>query len=121
MTVSYTGAPVAIPDNNTTGVNLTVAVSGLGSITDLDFRFDGTVSSPDPLSTTVGVNHSWVGDMIFRLTSPGGTTVTFYDRPGVPASTFGCSSNNLFNLTLDDEAGICLGRSMSRRTLMPAH
>ena len=108
MIVSYSGAPVAIPDANTTGVNLTVAVSGLSSITDLDFRFDGTVSSPDPLSTTVGVNHSWVGDMIFRLTSPGGTTVTFYDRPGVPASTFGCSSNNLFNLTLDDEAGSAL-------------
>ena len=107
-TVSYTGAPVAIPDNNTTGVNLVVAVSGLSSITDLDLRFDGTVSSPDPLSTTVGVNHSWVGDMIFRLTSPGGTTVTLYDRPGVPASTFGCSSNNLFALTLDDEAGSAL-------------
>ena len=56
----------------------------------------------------MGVNHSWVGDMIFRLTSPGGTTVTFYDRPGVPASTFGCSSNNLFALTMDDEAGSAL-------------
>ena len=108
VTVSYTGAPVAIPDNNTTGVNLVVAVAGVGTISDLDFRFDGTVSSPDPLSTTVGVNHSWVGDMIFRLTSPGGTTVTFYDRPGVPASTFGCSSNNLFALTIDDEAGSAL-------------
>ena len=49
-----------------------------------------------------------MGDMIFRLTSPGGTTVTLYDRPGVPASTFGCSSNNLFALTLDDEAGSAL-------------
>ena len=111
---------MAIPDANTTGVNLTVAVSGLGPITDLDFRFDGTVSSPDPLSTTVGVNHSWVGDMIFRLTSPGGTTVTFYDRPGVPASTFGCSSNNLFNLTLDDEAGSALeGQCPGRKVRAP--
>ena len=108
VVVSYTGAPVAIPDNNTTGVSLVVAVAGVATISDLDFRFDGTVSSPDPLSTTVGVNHSWVGDMIFRLTSPGGTTVTFYDRPGVPASTFGCSSNNLFALTIDDEAGSAL-------------
>ena len=107
-TVSYTGAPVAIPDNNTTGVNLVVAVAGVGSITDLDFRFDGTVWSPDPLSTTVGVNHSWVGDMIFRLTSPGGNHGDLYDRPGVPASTFGCSSNNLFALTIDDEAGSAL-------------
>ena len=34
--------------------------------------------------------------------------MTFYDRPGVPASTFGCSSNNLFALTMDDEAGSAL-------------
>ena len=32
-----------------------------------------------------------------------GTTVTFYDRPGVPASTFGCSGNDI-DATLDDEA-----------------
>ena len=43
VTVSYTGAPVAIPDNNTTGVNLVVAVAGVGTITDLDvpLRWNG--------------------------------------------------------------------------------
>ena len=104
-TVSYTGAPVDIPDADTTGVDLTVTVAGLSAITDLEFRFEGTASSADPASTTVGVNHSWVGDLIFKLKSPLGTTVIFYDQPGVPASTFGCSSNNLYQLTLDDSAG----------------
>ena len=96
-----------VPDTDTTGVNLTVVVSGLPTaIADLDFRFDGTASSADPTSTTVGVNHSWVGDLAFKLTSPMGTTVTFYDRPGVPASTFGCSANNLYQLTLDGSASL---------------
>ncbi len=103
--VSYTGPAVAVPDSDTTGVNMTVVVSGLSTITDLNFRFDGTASSSDFNSTTVGVNHSWIGDLAFKLTSPLGTTVTFYDRPGVPTSTFGCSSNNLYQLTLDDAAG----------------
>jgi hypothetical protein len=44
--------------------------------------------------------------MRFALTSPGGTTVVFYDQPGVPATTFGCATNNLFNLTLDDDGGL---------------
>ena len=47
-----------------------------------------------------------VGDVIVKLTSPGGTTVAIFDRPGVPASTFGCSNNNLFQLTLNDDGGL---------------
>ena len=81
-------------------------VSAPGPITHLAFRFDGTASSADPASTTVGVNHSWIGDLIFKLKSPLGTTVTFFDRPGVPTTTVGCNSNNLFNLTLDDWAAL---------------
>ncbi|HVF48264.1 MAG TPA: hypothetical protein VNA17_11920, partial [Pyrinomonadaceae bacterium] len=103
MTISYSGAPVAIPDNSAAGTNLIIPVSGVGVITDLDFRFGGTASSADPAANTVGVSHSWIGDLVFRLTSPAGTTVTFYDRPGVPASGSGCSGNNLFNLTLNDD------------------
>jgi len=53
----------------------------------------------------VGVTHSWVGDLIFKLTSPAGTAVTFFDRPDVPASAFGCSNNNLAQVILDDDGG----------------
>jgi hypothetical protein len=104
-TITYAGAPVAIPDGNAAGVTIPLVVSGItGNIGDVDFRFDGTASSADATSTTVGVNHSWIGDLQFTLIHPNGTTmVTFYDRPGVPASTFGCSSNNIYQLTLDDD------------------
>ena len=97
---------VEIPDNSTTGVSRTITVSGLPVITDLNFRFDGNVSSADPNSTQVGVNHSRIGDLVFKLTSPAGTTVTFFDRPGYAGTGSGCDSNNLFQLTLDDQAAL---------------
>ncbi|MBK8464407.1 MAG: proprotein convertase P-domain-containing protein [Chloracidobacterium sp.] len=103
-TASYTGPAVAITDNVPAGINFTIPVSGVGTVSDLNFRFDGTQSA-DPASTTPGLNHSWVGDIVVRITSPGGTTVAAYDRPGVPATTFGCASNNLAQLTLDDDGG----------------
>lgn len=39
-----------------------------------------------------GLNHTWVGDLIFTL-SHGATTFTFMDRPGVPAGAVGNSDN----------------------------
>jgi subtilisin-like proprotein convertase family protein len=94
---------VAIPDNLPAGVNIPVVVSQACTVTDLNFRIDGTAGIADPLSAAVGVNHSWVGDLTFKLTSPSGTAVTMIDRPGVPASTSGCNSNNLSAITLDDD------------------
>ena len=61
-----------------------------GAITDINVGLD--------------IAHTWVGDMSITITSPDDTTVTIYDRPGVPASTFGCSGNDVF-AALDDEAG----------------
>src|SRR6185295_15577533 len=55
--------------------------------------------------TTPGVNHSWVGDLVVTVTSPVGTTVTVFDRPGSDGSGFGCDSNNLAQLVLDDDGG----------------
>lgn len=105
--VSYSDAPVAIPDADPIGVDVTVMVSGVGPITHLAFRFDGTASSADPTSTTVGVNHSFIGDLTFKLRSPLGTTVTIFNRP--TGGLGGCSSNNLYQLTLDDWTGFAVG------------
>ncbi len=105
-TVSYTGPAVAITDNTPAGINIVVPVAGVGTISDLNFSFDGTAASADPLSTTVGLNHSWVGDIIVKLTSPGGTIVTIVDRPGVPTTTTGCNNNNFFGTTLNDDGGL---------------
>lgn len=101
---SYTGPPVTIVDNVPAGVNITVPVTCTGNITDVDFRFDG-VQSPTVGATTVGVTHSWVGDLAFRLTSPNGTAVTFFDRPGFTGTGFGCSNNNISQLLLNDDGG----------------
>ena len=104
--MSYTGPAVAITDNNPTGINIVVPVAGVGNISDLNFSFDGTVADPTPGSTTVGLDHSWIGDVLVKLTSPGGTTVAIFDRPGVPTSSVGCNNNNLFQLGLNDEGGL---------------
>lgn len=82
---------LAIPDNNATGVTSTMNVGSNGNLTDLNVY--------------INVTHTWVGDVKFTLTNQStGTVVTFFDRPGVPASTFGCSGDNI-DATLDDEAG----------------
>lgn len=82
---------VAIPDNNPTGITSTLPGSA-GNINDLN--------------VTLQINHTWVGDLIVTLRhdpvgGPAGTPVVLIDRPGVPASTNGCSANDV-NVVLDD-------------------
>jgi subtilisin-like proprotein convertase family protein len=102
FTISYTGPAVAIPDGNpTTGATVSVPVSGLpGSISDLNVRFDGSSCSATQGATTVGLDHSWVGDLTVFLTSPSGTMVTLMNRPGGVNN----SGNNFCQTTLDDQA-----------------
>lgn len=107
VTVSYTGPVVTIPDNIPAGVNISVPVSGVGTVADMNFRFDvdgtcdGTVNDVD-----CAISHSWVGDLIIKVTPPDGSpTVTIFDRPGVPTSVAGCSNNNLGAILLNDEGG----------------
>ena len=108
QTISYTGPAVAIPDDNATGVNIPIAVSGFtGAVKDLDFRFDGSSCTTTPQATTVGLDHTFVGDLVVSLTSPQGKKVLLIDRPG-----FGDNSgNNFCNTHLDDEA---TGRSVQQ-------
>ena len=96
-TYSYAGAAVAIPDYNSTGVNVTLTVSGFtGTAEDVNFRLDGTSCTTTAGATTVGVDHTWTGDLVFKLTSPQGTTVTLINMVGG-------SANNFCNTLLDDE------------------
>lgn len=83
---------VAIPDNNTTGVDNTL--NGFaGALLDMDVY--------------VKINHTWVGDLVVTLRHDPvgggtGTPVALIDRPGSPASTNGCSADNV-DVTLSDE------------------
>ncbi len=87
------GLPIAIPDGNATGVESALSIGEDVTITDLDVR--------------VEITHTYVGDLILKLRSPLGTEITLLDRPGVPASTFGCSNDNM-NVTFDDASGFAL-------------
>ncbi len=89
-TVEICSSPaLAIPDNLPAGVVDSINW-GVGlTIVDLDVYINAT--------------HTWVGDLRFTLQHvPSGTTAVLIDRPGVPASTFGCSGND-YDVTVDDE------------------
>jgi len=88
-TYTSTNVPVNLP-NGTSTISSNLTISGAGTIGDLN--------------VSVNMAHAWVGDLRFVLRNQAtGTAVTFIDRPGVPASTYGCSGDNI-NATLSDEA-----------------
>ncbi|RSM39358.1 neuroendocrine convertase 1 [Amycolatopsis balhimycina DSM 5908] len=79
---AYTGAPVAIPDNSPVGASVTIPVSGVGRASKVSFSVDGTTCSTDPASTTVGLDHTYVGDLVGTLTAPSGAKATVFQRNG---------------------------------------
>ncbi|MCC6462688.1 MAG: proprotein convertase P-domain-containing protein [Saprospiraceae bacterium] len=89
FSVASTNVPLAIPNN---------AVIKLSSV--LNIPSNRYVAD---VNLSVQVNHTWVGDLIGRLRSPAGQSALLFDQPGYPATSSGCSGNNLA-LTLDDEA-----------------
>lgn len=101
VTKTRTGTAVPIPDNSTTGVNVSLAVSGFtGRISDLNFKFGGTTCTTAAGATTVGLDHTWVGDLVVTLKSPQGTVVTLMNQPGGVNN----SGHNFCNTVLDDES-----------------
>ena len=90
VTYNSTNVPVNMP-NGTASISSNLSVGGSGTI--------------DDVNVSVNMPHAWPGDLSFTLTHQDtGTAVQIIDRPGVPASTWGCSTDDI-NATLDDEAG----------------
>ena len=94
---AYAGAPVAIPDDLDAGVNVPLAVTGVGNLSVATFSIDGTACSNVPGSTTVGLDHTFVGDLVGTLVAPDGTTVTLFDNEGG-------GGNNFCQTVFDDSA-----------------
>ena len=94
QTFSYTTPVVAIPDNPAPGVSAFITLPNIGTIADLDFRFDGTACSAAIGSTTVGLDHTFVGDLLIELTSPAATNVVLVNRAGGSGNNF---CNTVFN------------------------
>lgn len=104
LTTSYTGPVVAIPDGNNRGVDIPISVSNVaGLVDDLNFRIDGTDCVTDAGAMTVGVDHTYVGDLIFTLTSPEGQSVVLIDKIGNPRGFN--DGHNFCQTTLDDLPG----------------
>lgn len=81
-----------IPDGNSAGAFNEQTPATPGTIIDLN--------------VSVRATHTWVGDLDFTLQNTGtGASAMIIDRPGVPASTFGCSQNHI-NAVLDDQASL---------------
>ena len=99
---SYTGPAVPIPDNTAAGVNVNLPVAGfVGPVAKVTFSFDKNPAgacSAAAADANVGLDHTWVGDLIVTLKSPLGTTITLMSRPGGT----GNSGNNFCNTVLDD-------------------
>jgi subtilisin-like proprotein convertase family protein len=87
--VTYCTSPgVSIPDNNPSGVDSVIVISESGTISDLDLSLE--------------IDHSWIGDLEVTLSHTPTGPVTLIDRPGVPASTWGCNETEIIAI-LDDE------------------
>jgi subtilisin-like proprotein convertase family protein len=94
---SYTGPAVPIPDASTAGVGVPVTVSGVGTLSGATFSIDGSACSTATGATTVGLDHTFVGDLVGTLTAPDGTTVSLFDRRG-------SGGNNFCQTVFDDAA-----------------
>ncbi|WP_246258200.1 S8 family serine peptidase [Amycolatopsis anabasis] len=96
-TFAYTGAPVAIPDNSPIGASVSIPVTGVGRASKVVFSVDGTACTTEQGATTVGIDHSYVGDLVGTLTSPTGAKAVLFQRNG-------SSGNNLCQVVFDDGA-----------------
>ena len=82
VSTAYAGAPVAIPDNNTTGGSASVDVADSSTLRGMTVTIGGSSCNTTAGSTTVGIDHSYVSDLKLTLTSPAGTTVTLMNAAG---------------------------------------
>ncbi|WP_246493799.1 S8 family serine peptidase [Crossiella cryophila] len=94
---AYAGDAVAIPDGDSAGASVTIPVTGVGRASKVTFSVDGTDCSAAEGSTTAGISHTYVGDLVGTLTSPSGQVITLFQRQGG-------SGNNLCQVVFDDGA-----------------
>jgi subtilisin-like proprotein convertase family protein len=82
-------------------------VAGVGYASSLTFSIDGTTCTTTDGATTVGLDHSFVSDLVGTLASPGGKTARLF------AHADG-SGNNLCQVVFDDTAARPLSEALTR-------
>jgi subtilisin-like proprotein convertase family protein len=100
--VAYAGPPVAIPDASPVGASASVVLPAGAPIAAVTVAIGGSSCSTAAGATTVGIDHSYVGDLTISLTSPQGTTI-------VLASGSGGGGNNLCQTVFSDAAPFAFG------------
>ena len=84
--------PTTVPDDFPAGVNTTLNVPDSGTLTEL--------------MVTLDISHSYVGDIDVSLEHMNSSTrISLMDRPGVPATQWGCSGNDIDTL-FDDMSSV---------------
>jgi subtilisin-like proprotein convertase family protein len=97
---------VPIPDADEAGATVPITVSGVGPLSRTTFSVDGTACNTDEGSTTVGIDHTFVSDLVGLLTSPTGTTVAVFVRPDG-------DGNNICQAVFDDSAATSIDEADS--------
>ena len=88
-TQTYTnGTDVSIPDNNSTGVSSTIAVSGRSG------------NAPSNAQVAVKIVHTYIGDLIVDLIAPDGSVYVLHNRSGGSADNI----NQTYTVNLSSEA-----------------
>ncbi|MBP8297683.1 MAG: S8 family serine peptidase, partial [Burkholderiales bacterium] len=106
QTFSYTGPSVAIPDASPEGdpgatVAAGLAVAGVPApVGSVKLRIDGLNSCMPNNAANAGVDHTFVGDLLLELRSPGGATIPVVNQIGGGGGT----GKNFCNTTLDDQS-----------------
>jgi subtilisin-like proprotein convertase family protein len=97
-TYAYSGPPVPIPDDSALGASVRIPVTLSGYASKLTFSIDGATCSTAEGAATVGLDHTYVSDLVGTLTAPDGRTsaTLFADAGG--------SGNNLCKVVFDDAA-----------------
>ncbi|EWM10999.1 vegetative cell wall protein gp1 [Kutzneria sp. 744] len=94
---AFAGDAAAIPDNSTVGASVSIPVTGVGRASKLTFSIDGSACSTTAGSTTVGLDHTYAGDLTGTLTSPSGATAVLFQRRGG-------AGHNFCQVVFDDSA-----------------
>lgn len=103
---AYTGPAVPIPDFNLDGISVPLAVTGVGNLSKATFSIDGTACTATSPAPAVGLEHTFVGDLVGTLVAPDGTTVTLFNRDG-------SAGNNFCQTVFDDSATRSISSALS--------
>ncbi len=104
---SFETGDIACTNAASANVPVVIDASGTPTVTSIiELPFCGAIQ--DIQVNGLDISHTWVGDLEVKLTSPNGTVVTLFDRPGVPASTFGCQEDDLL-VSFSDGAALTAG------------